>query len=81
MGKPIFQPEIIPVKIESQHEKIVDYPLVVGGTQFDINCVSMGNPHAISFISEPVDSIDLIPMNASILTSHFRHFIYSTSFL
>ena len=62
MGKPIFQPEIIPVKIESQHEKIVDYPLVVGGTQFDINCVSMGNPHAISFISEPVDSIDLIKL-------------------
>ena len=62
MGKPIFQPEIIPVEIESQHEKIVDYPLVVGGTQFDINCVSMGNPHAISFISEPVDSIDLIKL-------------------
>ena len=62
MGKPIFQPKLIPVKIESQHEKIVDYPLVVGGTQFDINCVSMGNPHAISFISEPVDSIDLIKL-------------------
>ena len=62
MGKPIFQPEIIPVEIESQHEKIVDYPLAVGGTQFDINCVSMGNPHAISFISEPVDSIDLIKL-------------------
>ena len=62
MGKPIFQPKLIPVKIESQHEKIVDYPLAVGGTQFDINCVSMGNPHAISFISEPVDSIDLIKL-------------------
>ena len=60
MGKPIFQPEIIPVKINSNLERIIDYPLLVGNKQFDINCVSMGNPHAVSFISEPVDSVDLV---------------------
>ena len=60
MGKPIFQPEIIPVKIDSSLQKIVDYPLVVDDKQFNISCVSMGNPHAVSFISEPVDSVDLL---------------------
>jgi len=62
MGNPIFQPDIIPVNITSKLEKIVDYPLVVDNKQFDITCVSMGNPHAISFISEPVDSVDLVKL-------------------
>tara|TARA_B100000949_G_C14249777_1_gene437561 strand:- start:641 stop:1486 length:846 start_codon:yes stop_codon:yes gene_type:complete len=60
MGKPIFKPEEIPVNINSKLERIVDYPLPVGLETFDITCVSMGNPHAISFISTPVDSVDLV---------------------
>ena len=60
MGKPIFKPELIPTKIDSKLTKIIDYPLFVADKQFNINCVSMGNPHAVSFISEPVDSFDLV---------------------
>ena len=60
MGKPIFEPENIPIKVDANLKRIVDYPLTVGDKEFDITCVSMGNPHAVSFISTPVNSVDLV---------------------
>ena len=38
---------------------VVGYPLDVDGCQFTITCVSMGNPHAVAFIEEPVDRVPL----------------------
>ena len=58
MGEAILRPEDIPVNLPSQ-EVIIDYPLRVNGHSFDITCVSMGNPHAIAFIDEPVDDVRL----------------------
>ena len=38
---------------------VVDYPLDVNGRKFLMTFVSMGNPHAVSFIEEDVSSFPL----------------------
>lgn len=59
MGEPIFAASQIPVNIPGSKEIIKDYPLHVNCETFEINCVSMGNPHAVTFINTPVDEIPL----------------------
>ena len=58
MGEPRLRPEDIPVVAPGQ-EVVMDYPLHVNGRDFSISCVSMGNPHAVAFVDEPVDDIRL----------------------
>jgi diaminopimelate epimerase len=65
MGKPIFEPEKIPVntssgfKVQGSEGKkstpIIDYPLQVEDKEFKITCVSMGNPHAVIIVDELSD--------------------------
>ncbi len=38
---------------------VVRYPVTVDGHEFRLTCVSMGNPHAVAFIDEPVDEVPL----------------------
>lgn len=47
MGEPILNPELIPVKVDS--EPVLNHPLVIDGEIWKISCVSMGNPHAVVF--------------------------------
>ena len=64
MGKPEFNPKNIPVALESGKGKTFDimlgnYPLEMSGRTLKLNFVSMGNPHAVSFIDEPVADFPL----------------------
>ncbi len=54
MGKPRLQPTEIPVSAPGQGP-ILDYHLHVDGQELKVSCVSMGNPHAVAFLSDPVD--------------------------
>lgn len=57
MGKPILESGLIPVacdKMQAVNEKIT-----VGGREFNMTCVSMGNPHAVMFIEESPKDFDL----------------------
>ncbi len=56
MGKPNLDPKSLPCTIKA--DKVVDYPITIGGESYNINCVSMGNPHCVVFCSE-VGSLDL----------------------
>ncbi|PZC50461.1 MAG: diaminopimelate epimerase [Chloroflexi bacterium] len=38
---------------------VVEYPLSIEEETFNITCVSMGNPHAVAFVDQSVDSIEL----------------------
>ena len=61
MGKPVFSPEKIPVNLEGfSQNKVTDYPLIIKpeNKQYNINCISMGNPHTVIF-KEEVDNINL----------------------
>jgi diaminopimelate epimerase len=64
MGAPEFKPEKIPVATESGKGQMFDimlgdYPLEMSGRKLKLNFVSMGNPHAVSFIDEPVADFPL----------------------
>ena len=52
MGAPILEPERIPVK--SEKERVMDAPVSVGGAEYRMTCVSMGNPHCVV----PVEDVD-----------------------
>jgi diaminopimelate epimerase len=56
MGQPILPPEQIPTTLRSPAgpgTPVVDVPLAVGGREFRVTCVSMGNPHCVVFVDEP----------------------------
>lgn len=59
MGSPILEPEKIPAAF--QGEKVVNQPLTVGGKEYRVTCVSMGNPHCIVFVPDtkslPIEKI------------------------
>jgi diaminopimelate epimerase len=50
MGTPIIKPSLIPVA--SDKEKLIHEPIIVGGSEYNITCVSMGNPHAVVFVDD-----------------------------
>lgn len=65
MGEPILISQEIPVKAsvlglaDDRREAIVAQPFTVANSSYDITCVSMGNPHCITFIDEDVKSFPL----------------------
>ncbi len=52
MGAPILTAKDIPVDVDT--EKCIDADINVDGKDYKITCVSMGNPHAVTFIEEDV---------------------------
>ncbi|MDE5862768.1 MAG: diaminopimelate epimerase, partial [Lachnospiraceae bacterium] len=50
MGAPELRPSAIPVK--SDKEILVDEPIMAGGREYRMTCVSMGNPHCIVFVED-----------------------------
>jgi diaminopimelate epimerase len=59
MGMPRFRPEEIPVKVKVDIIPILDYPVVIDGKKLKLSVLSMGNPHAVSFLSRPVAEFPL----------------------
>lgn len=56
MGAPILEAEQIPVV--SDREMVIHEPIVVKEKQYEVTCVSMGNPHAVVFV-EDVENLEL----------------------
>lgn len=50
MGEPRLRPPDIPVAVEG--EQVLALPLETAGQEFEITCVSMGNPHCIVFVPD-----------------------------
>ena len=50
MGTPILKAADIPVR--SAKEQVINEPVMVDGKEWKITCVSMGNPHAITYIDD-----------------------------
>lgn len=70
MGEPILAPKDIPVVADS--ESVVDLTLSSCGKDFDFTCVSMGNPHAVTFIDTPVKEFEVEKYGPSLeVDSHF----------
>jgi len=63
MGLPILTPADVPVKLESAGEygagPVLKYPFQMDGYDLPLSFVSMGNPHAVTFIDTPVAEFPL----------------------
>ena len=51
MGQPRLKRSEIPMKGE-ESEQVVKEPLNVAGEEFEVTCVSMGNPHCVIFVDD-----------------------------
>ena len=56
MGQAILMPELIPAALDG--DEIVNRSVMVNNNEYNITCVSMGNPHCVIFGGDP-DLIDL----------------------
>ena len=56
MGKASLDPAALPCTLAG--ERIVSRPTEIGGRMYDITCVSMGNPHCVTF-TDRVEALDL----------------------
>ena len=64
MGAPRLEPDEIPVvlsegSLENPGPPVLNYPVKIGDVPLKLNFVSMGNPHAVAFIQEPVEEFPL----------------------
>lgn len=50
MGAPILEPQKIPVLLGEKD--CIDQTVTVDGADYQITCVSMGNPHAVTFVED-----------------------------
>ena len=58
MGEPGLLAKEIPTTLVADDEKVIDQTLTVGGKNYQVSCVSMGNPHCITF----VDDVEAVPL-------------------
>ena len=58
MGEPLLTAAEIPTTLASETEKVVAMPLTVADKEWLVTCVSMGNPHCITFVPDS----DVIPL-------------------
>jgi len=56
MGKAKLKPKNVPVKLEG--DDVIARKCAVGNKEYDITCVSMGNPHCVVFVSN-VEGLNL----------------------
>ncbi|TET74923.1 MAG: diaminopimelate epimerase [Dehalococcoidia bacterium] len=74
MGIPTFDPTAIPVIVERRDKQdptpVVDYPITIGDSELRISCVSMGNPHAVCFLDEPITDFPLAQVGPRVEHHH-----------
>ena len=56
MGTPVLEAEKIPVRFPKG--RVIGEPVSVGGREYRITCVSMGNPHCVVFVDD-TEKLDL----------------------
>ena len=63
MGTPEFDPALVPVNLDESSREVrvpvLKYPVHAGQAQLLMSFVSMGNPHAVAFLDQPVDEFPL----------------------
>ncbi|MDR2568218.1 MAG: diaminopimelate epimerase [Mycoplasmataceae bacterium] len=57
MGNPILEPNLIPVV--AQTTPVLNLPIQILDRTFNFTCVSMGNPHCVAVINQPVKEFEL----------------------
>ena len=52
MGEPRLAAAEIPTTLSSADDKVIDRSIEVDGTAWTVTCVSMGNPHCMTFVED-----------------------------
>lgn len=52
MGAPIINAKDVPAVSPSGSDKIIDEKITVEGKEYNVTCVSMGNPHCITYVND-----------------------------
>ncbi|MFH1775197.1 MAG: diaminopimelate epimerase [Chloroflexota bacterium] len=71
LGQPEFKAKYIPATVKAGEgdisaDRMISYPVVIAGRQLVLNLVSMGNPHAVHFVAEPVAEFPLFQIGPEI---------------
>jgi diaminopimelate epimerase len=70
MGVPILTPADVPVKLDSAGEfgsgPVLEYPFQMDGHDLPLSFVSMGNPHAVTFIDTSVAEFPLLTVGPKV---------------
>lgn len=56
MGAPVLTPAEVPVKLDG--DMVVDRTITIDGKDYNVTCVSMGNPHCITYMDD-VEGLDI----------------------
>ena len=73
MGKASFDAASVPADTEMLNcpdSEIVNYPVILGGQDFRITCVSTGNPHCVVF-EDAIDGLDLDALGPCFEYAHY----------
>ncbi len=57
MGIPIFDCSHIPVNLNQ--DKAINFPLSINNFTYSISCVSVGNPHAVLFMDDDLNNLEI----------------------
>jgi len=52
MGKPNLSSQAVPMALDRPLDRVVCYPLHLGGDMFEVTCLSMGNPQCVIFVRD-----------------------------
>jgi diaminopimelate epimerase len=67
MGRPRLLAADIPTTLAAANEQVIDRPLEVADQSWQVTCVSMGNPHCITFVE------DVAAISLEAIGSQFEH--------
>lgn len=58
MGEPILKPADVPTTLgDGLEDPVVNFPIEIDGRNFEVTCVSMGNPHCIIYVDDATDDL------------------------
>jgi len=57
MGPPRLDPASLPVNLGG--DRVINREIAILDRQFEITCISMGNPHCVIYLDEDIDSFDV----------------------
>ena len=67
MGAPVLTPSEVPVSLsEELPPPVLAYPFAMDGYDLPLCFVSMGNPHAVTFIEQPVSDFPLLAVGPKV---------------
>ncbi|KAK1285809.1 hypothetical protein QJS10_CPB20g00944 [Acorus calamus] len=74
MGKPVLRASDVPTKLPGNKDgAVVGVQLVVDGTEWIVTCVSMGNPHCITFSTTECKALQVDDLKLADIGPKFEH--------